>query len=135
MNTAEVRQHFENNDFFAKYLGINLVKVAVDEGIAVMPFDERHRNGMDNVHGAAIFALADTAFAASANASGILCVNAQTSISYVAPGRVGPLRGVSRPLRLGRKIVIYEVTITDGADTLVAKATVTGYIVGLELKK
>ena len=83
MTLEEVRNHFENHDTFAKHLGIELVKIDKGKGVATMPFDERHRNGMGQTHGGAIFALADMAFAAASNASGIFCVNAQTSISYV----------------------------------------------------
>ena len=55
-----------------------------------MPLDERHRNGMGHAHGGAIFALVDMTFATVSNAAGLYCVNAQTNISYLEPGRIGP---------------------------------------------
>ena len=127
----EVRRHFDTHDTFARHLGIEIVEIGPDRAVVSMPFDERHRNGLGHVHGGAIFALADLAFAVAANAAGPGCVNAQTSISYIAPGRVGPLRGEARALHIGRKLVTYEVTISDAADTLVAKAQITGYVKGL----
>lgn len=133
MTLEEVRRHFDAHDTFARHLGIEIVEIDQDRAVVSMPFDERHRNGMGHAHGGALFALADLAFAAASNASGIFCVNAQTSISYLAPGRVGPLRGEARAVRLGRKLVTYEVAIYDAADTLAAKATITGYVTGAPL--
>lgn len=128
MTLEEVRRHFDAHDTFARHLGIEIVEIGRDKAVVSMPFDERHRNGMGHAHGGAIFALADLAFAAASNTLGFFCVNAQTSISYIAPGRVGPLRGEARPLHMGRKLVTYEVCVLDAADTLVAKAQITGYV-------
>lgn len=133
MTLEEVRRHFDAHDTFARHLGIEIVEIGQDKAVVSMPFDERHRNGMGHAHGGAIFALADLAFAAASNASGIFCVNAQTSISYIAPGLAGPLRGVAHALHIGRKLVTYEVTVFDAADTLVAKAQITGYVKGVPL--
>ncbi|MCH5276658.1 MAG: PaaI family thioesterase [Desulfovibrionaceae bacterium] len=131
MNLEEVRRHFDAHDTFARHLGIDIVEIGPEKAVVSMPFDERHRNGLGHAHGGAIFALADLAFAVAANAAGPGCVNAQTSISYIAPGKVGPLRGEARALHIGRKLVTYEVSISDAAGTLVAKAQITGYVKGL----
>ena len=133
MTLEEVRRHFDAHDTFARHLGIDIVEIGQDRAVVSMPFDERHRNGMGHAHGGAIFALADLAFAAASNASGISCVNAQTSISYIAPGQVGPLRGEARALHVGPKLVSNEVTVFHAADTLVAKAQITGYVKGVPL--
>ena len=133
MTLEEVRSHFDAHDTFARHLGIEIAEIGPERAVVTMPFDERHRNGMGQAHGGAIFALADLAFAAASNASGIFCVNAQTSISYIAPGQVGPLRGEAMAVHQGRKLVTYEVNIFDAADTLVARAMITGYVKGVPL--
>lgn len=76
----------------------------------------------------AIFALVDMTFATVSNAAGLYCVNAQTNISYLEPGRIGPLRGEARKIRSGRNLGTYDVRITDSDGTLVAIATVTGFM-------
>ena len=83
---------------------------------------------MGHAHGGAIFALVDLTFAAVSNADGYFCVNAQSSISYLEPGRIGPLRGEAQRIRTGRNIGTYEIRITDSDGTLVAVATVTGFM-------
>ena len=67
------------------------------------------------------------------NANGLYCTNAQTSISFVRSGRVGPLRGEARVLRSGKLLSTYEVRVTDAEGGLVAVATITGYGVGARL--
>lgn len=67
-------------------------------------------------------------FATVSNAAGLYCVNAQTNISYLEPGRIGPLRGEARKIRSGRNLGTYDVRITDSDGTLVAIATVTGFM-------
>ena len=46
----------------------------------------------------------------------------------VEPGRIGPLRGEARKIRSGRNLGTYDVRITDSDGTLVAIATVTGFM-------
>ena len=112
----EVRYHFNHHDPFARHMGIELLEVG------------RHRNGMRHAHGAPIFALVDMTHATVSNAAGLYCVNAQTNISYLEPGRIGPLRGEARKIRSGRNLGTYDVRITDSDGTLVAIATVTGFM-------
>ncbi|MFR5647345.1 MAG: PaaI family thioesterase [Bilophila wadsworthia] len=59
----EVRYHFNHHDPFARHMGIELLEVGPEHGVAIMPLDERHRNGMGHAHGGAIFALVDMTFA------------------------------------------------------------------------
>ena len=101
-------------------MGIELLEVGPEHGVAIMPLDERHRNGMGHAHGGAIFALVDMTFATVSNAAGLYCVNAQTNISYLEPGRIGPLRGEARKIRSGRNLGTYDVRITDSDGPLVA---------------
>ena len=105
----EVRYHFNHHDPFARHMGIELLEVGPEHGVAIMPLDERHRNGMGHAHGGAIFALVDMTFATVSNAAGLYCVNAQTNISYLEPGRIGPLRGEARKIRSGRNLGTYDV--------------------------
>ena len=128
LSHEEIRHHFNHHDPFAQSLGIELLEVGPEHGVAVMPLTDRHRNGMGNAHGGAIFALVDMTFATVSNAAGYFCVNAQSNISYLEPGRIGPLRGEARKIRTGRNIGTYDIRITDADGTLVAVATVTGFI-------
>ncbi len=127
VDAATLNDYFHSSDTFATRLGIQIVEASQDHAVATMPLEAIHRNGMLNAHGGAIFSLADMTFAAAAHATGIFFVSAQASISYLEPGRVGPLRGVAKKIRCGKTLGIYEVNIYDADDTHVAVATITGY--------
>lgn len=59
---------------------------------------------------------------------GLYCVNAQTNISYLEPGRIGPLRGEARKIRSGGIWGPTTSASSDSDGTLVAIATVTGFM-------
>lgn len=81
-----------------------------------------------SLEGGIVATLADVAGAsAAARALGSMVATQHISISYLAPGRVGPVRAVGTPLRVGRRDVVAEVRITDrgNGDRLMAVALVT----------
>ena len=125
LTLEEIRAHFRRHDPVSSSLGIEVLDVMPPHGCQL--------NGMGAVHDGAVFVLADVAFAALSNANGLYCTNAQTSISFVRSGRVGPLRGEARVLRSGKLLSTYEVRVTDAEGGLVAVATITGYGVGARL--
>ena len=125
LTLEEIRAHFRRHDPVSSSLGIEVLDVGREYSLVEMPPHGCQLNGMGAVHDGAVFVLADVAFAALSNANGLYCTNAQTSISFVRSGRVGPLRGEARVLRSGKLLSTYEV--------LVAVATITGYGVGARL--
>ena len=131
LNIQEIRAQLAQKDLFASHVGIELEVIGEEYGVATMPLNAQQRNGMGNAHGGAIFSLADMAFAAAAYATGEYYVNAQSSISYLEPGRVGPLRAEARKLRRGKRLATYEVRVTDADGTVVAVATITGCTTGV----
>ena len=67
---------------------------------------------MGFAHGGAIFALADVAFGAAANAgreTGV--VSLTSSIEFLRPGKVGPLAAEARVVREGNHILSYDVCV------------------------
>jgi acyl-CoA thioesterase len=78
-------------------------------------------NGHGIAHGAFVFAVADTAFAAACNSHGPVTVAAAADITFVAPAHVGDVLeaiAVER-IRFGRS-GIYDVTVRRG-DAVVAE--------------
>ena len=118
-------------DNFAALLGIEQIAAEKEgHGVVVMPLAAKHRNKMGSVHGGAIFTLVDMAFAAACKELGIHCVTAQSSISYLSSGSGTYLRAVAEPVKLGKHLAVFDVIVTDSNDRKVAKATITGYLVG-----
>ncbi len=127
IDVAALNEYFHRSDTFASRLDIEIIEANAEKAVSLMPLSPTHRNGMGNAHGGAIFSLADMTFAAIAFAEGTFYVNAQSSISYLEPGRIGPLRGEAKKIRGGKKLGVYEVRIFDSDDTLIAVSTITGY--------
>ena len=65
-------QEFFKRDSFAEHCGIKLVEVSPGSARAEMEIKKEHLNGLNTVHGGAIFTLADLTVAAAANAYGMV---------------------------------------------------------------
>ena len=126
-NNPKALRQLGRADTFAAYVGIKVIHSSPDLGIATMELTPEQRNGMGTAHGGVLFTLADMAFAATVYPRGVYWVNAQTSITYLTPGRKAPLRAESRPVRVGKSTATFEVRVLDSADTLVAIALITGH--------
>jgi acyl-CoA thioesterase len=111
---------FFRNDRYAELSGIEIVEVGEGRAKARLTVSERHLNGVDLVHGGAIFTLADLAFAVASNSHGTVAVAINASVSFLKAARSGTLQAeaveVSRNPRLGS----YTVTVTDDAGDIVA---------------
>ncbi len=122
------KEHIEQADTFAKHLGIRIETAEPGHAVTVLDLDERHKNGVNLAHGGAIFALADLAFAVAANSGQDRAVlNINSSINYMRPGKVGPIKATATNIHSGEHLTTYRVDIHDGNNTLVAVATITGF--------
>ena len=88
------------------------------------------KNPMGVVHGGALFTLADTVAGTAAFTTGRNCVTLDSSMQFLSAARGDKLRCVAKPKKAGRTILVYEVTITDSEERLVASGTFTFYATG-----
>jgi uncharacterized protein (TIGR00369 family) len=81
-----------------------------------------------SLEGRVVGMLADVAGASTAALALRLVATGQISISFFAPGRVGPIRATGIPKWVGRRGAVVEVEIVDGGndDRVKAVALVTG---------
>lgn len=133
LTLEEIRAHFRRHDPCPPRWGL---RCWTWEGSTALSRCRRHGCQL-NRHGSGArrsrFRSGGCGVCALSNANGLYCTNAQTSISFVRSGRVGPLRGEARVLRSGKLLSTYEVRVTDAEGGLVAVATITGYGVGARL--
>jgi len=118
---------FMDRDAFGRLVGIQAV--FIEPGRARMRLDpgDQHRNGLGMVHGGALFTLADLALAAASNAGDHSAVAINAAMTFVKPGREGPLFAEARELSAGRTIAAYAVDVTDQDGVLLATFTATVY--------
>jgi acyl-CoA thioesterase len=115
----DIKAYFAE-DALARHLGIELVEVSPGRALARMPVRPDHYNSWKTVHGGAIFALADFAFAAAANSHGELAVALSASISFLRAATSGVLTAEGKEVSRSRRIGNYLITVTDEAGQNVA---------------
>jgi len=117
---ARLRQRIAA-DPFARYLGIELLEMREGYAKAAMTLRPELLNFHGIPHGAAIFALADAAFAAAGNSRGEIGVAVEVTISYlsVAPPNARLIAEAQEEF-LGRRTGTYHLTVATEDGQLVA---------------
>lgn len=113
-------KQFLHNDHFAQHTGIELLEVKEGTAKVRMEVKPFHINGVGLVHGGALFALADFAFAAAANSHEETAVALNASISYLKAVKSGTLYAEAQEISNSRKISVYYIKVTDEHNTLIA---------------
>lgn len=110
-----------DDDAFSRWLGIDVVEVAPGKAVLEMTVTQTMTNGFKVAHGGVTFSLADSALAFASNTYGRVAVALENNISYVRRVNEGDrLRAEATELNLGRRIAVYEITVTNQEDRKVA---------------
>jgi len=88
----------------------------------------RHGNPIGSVHGGVIFALADSAGGVAAASKGSYVTTVSGDINYLNPAiHVKKLIATTRELKAGKNILVYDVTISDENEKVIAESRMTYY--------
>ena len=91
-------------------------------------------NGFGTIHGGALFAAADSAFAFACNSHGRLAVALDVSITFTRSAAVGEILSVeAKEVHLGNKTSVYEVKTTNEKGDLIALFKGTAYRTSKEI--
>lgn len=110
------------DDRASKALGMTIQRVGPGEAVLAMTVRPDMTNGHGICHGGFIFTLADSSFAFACNTYGQRTVAQQCAVTFIRPAHAGDMltaHAVERS-RSGRG-GIYDVTVRDGNDTVVAE--------------
>lgn len=132
MDLEKLRQNRNENNRFLRMLGAVITKI--EEGSAVVELepcaDEINPSGA--VHGGCLFTIADIAAGSAACVYGYHGATVSSSFNYVNPGlSTTKLIATSKELKRGKKVLFYQVDVTDQDGTLLA----TGQFTIMHLKK
>ena len=117
-----VADFMAEHDRFARRLGIELLELQPGRCRAGMTLAPDMVNGLGLPHGAAIFALADFAFAAACNSYGEAAVALSMDIHFLSsPAPDSRLEASAEQVRSGRKTGLYRMAVTDAQGELVAE--------------
>lgn len=107
-------------------LGISIDSVEDGRARAVVAADASALNPNGVVHGAVLFAIADTAMAAATTSiisEDMACASIDVHVRFLRPAGTGRLEADAVVLRAGRRVVHLEARIIDGGGEQVAMAT------------
>ncbi|MBQ7442491.1 MAG: PaaI family thioesterase [Bacteroidaceae bacterium] len=125
--TSEKIKAFFLHDEFARQNGITLVEVGDGYARTQVTIEGRHMNAGGGVQGGLLFTLADLAFAAATNGSGLLTVTSTANISFVSGATGGTITAEAREVVPHKKMPFVEVRISDETGRVLAMFTATGY--------
>jgi 1,4-dihydroxy-2-naphthoyl-CoA hydrolase len=110
-------------------LGIEFIEVGEDYLVARMPVDDRTRQPAGVLHGGASVALAETlaswAATFTVDSRSDYCAGMEINANHIRPVTCGWVRGVARPLALGRRSQVWEIRITNDGGKLVCVSRCT----------
>jgi acyl-CoA thioesterase len=115
----QIREFFKR-DKFAELAGIELLEVSPGKAKAKMTIGPQHLNGVDIVHGAAVFTLADLVFAAASNSHGTVAVAINANISFIKASVGGTLFASGREIACNPKLATYTIDVTNEAGEMIA---------------
>ena len=110
-----------HNDWFSRWLGIEVLEVKEGYAKLQMTIRKEMLNGFAIAHGGITYSLADSALAFASNSHGRKSVSVETSISHtVACKESDVITAIAKEKSISNKIAIYEITITNQEDEVVA---------------
>jgi len=118
---------------FAAVLGLRAHAAGPDEVRATVDWDASRCTSGGVLHGGVLMALADTtgAWCAFLNiASGASTTTIESKTNFLRAVRAGRVEAVSRPLHVGRTVVVVDTELRDDAGKLVARVTQTQAVLG-----
>ncbi len=131
----EIVSNLIDTDNFCQWLGIELLEAKKGYCIIQMTIRKDMLNAFSIAHGGITYSLADSALAYASNSQGRICVSIETSISHTISLKEGDvITAVAEEMSLSNKIGIYQVTIKNQNDKIVALFKGTVYRTSKELK-
>ena len=118
-------------DRFSQWLGIEISDIKENYCLLKMPVKPEMINGLGTVHGGVTFAFADSALAFSSNNTGDAAVALNCYINFTKAAKDGDvLIAESVLLTDTRKTAVYDITVKNQNDELIAGFRGTVYKIG-----
>lgn len=105
------------------WLGIRFVELGPDRVVGELTIRDDLRTAGGRLHGGAIMGLADTVGASAAVLNlppDTWTTTVESKTNFFAPGQEGVVRAEALPLHRGRRTMVWQTRITDGAGRLLA---------------
>ena len=122
---AELRARAEAEPI-ASFLKMQLLELSPGYAKVAMKVRPEHQNFNGLTFGGIVMAVTDQAFAYTVNSVDLPSIASQFNIHFIAAAKVGDeLIAEGRLVKTGKRVSIAEMTVTNQAGKLIAKATGT----------
>lgn len=123
-----------SKDTLASHLGIEIIEIGTDYIRSKMPVDYRTRQPYGMLHGGASVVLSETV---GSLATALLLedftrwsvLGIEVSASHVKSAREGFVYGVTRPVKLGKTLQIWQTDVSDESGNLVCNSKLTTMVI------
>jgi acyl-CoA thioesterase len=127
-NSIEYAKETVGRDPMANFLGITVEEVRQGFARCSLVIKPDYLNALDRAHGAAVYAVADQAFAVAANSMENRAVALNLTINYAAGASEGErLVSEAAPLHIGRKVSIWRIEVRGNDRRLIASCEAIAY--------
>jgi 1,4-dihydroxy-2-naphthoyl-CoA hydrolase len=113
----------------AEIIGIEFITIGDDFLEARMPVDRRTHQPMGLLHGGASVALAETMGSIAATCcidmEKQFCVGLEINANHIKGVRSGWVKGITKPIHVGKKTQVWEIRITNEDNELVCVSRIT----------
>ena len=113
----------------AERIGIEFTAIGPDYLEAKMPVDTRTHQPFGLLHGGASVALAETMGSVAATCcvdiTRQFCVGLEINANHVRGVREGYVKGITKPIHIGKKTQVWEIRILNGKEELVCISRIT----------
>ncbi len=111
------------------HLGIRFIEIGDDYLVATMPVDQRTQQPFGLLHGGASVALAESMGSVGSHlcidTDRYYCVGLEINANHIRAVRSGQVKGVARPLHIGRRTQVWDIRIYDEQERLVCVSRLT----------
>jgi 1,4-dihydroxy-2-naphthoyl-CoA hydrolase len=126
--TVEFLNKWSRNTL-AEQLGIEFITIGEDYLEARMPVDKRTHQPMGLLHGGASVSLAETMGSVAAtlcvDQTKFFCVGLEINANHLKGVREGYVKGITKPIHIGKKTQVWEIRIITNQDELVCISRIT----------
>jgi 1,4-dihydroxy-2-naphthoyl-CoA hydrolase len=113
----------------AEHLAIEFIAMGEDSLEAKMPVDKRTHQPLGLLHGGASVALAETLGSVAAmccvDTEKQFCVGLEINANHIKSVREGFVRGITKPIHVGKKTHVWEIRIVNNSDELICISRIT----------
>ena len=113
-------------NIFAKHIGLFITEMSEGYAMCRMKISQKHLNPVKVIHGGVLFTIAGVAGGAAASSYGYHIVTANSDFHFLNAGaNTNEIYATAKKIKIGKRLMVFEVSVFDQADLLLCKGTFT----------